>query len=916
MSRVLFRAMAVGCAVGLATAGVSGAVSAQPRTQGHVRAFWVSPTGDDGATGTNEAHPVKTLARAQAVVRAAVATGMKGDVHVELAGGTYRLDKPLTFDPRDSGRDGYRVVWEARTGQTPVVSGAQRVTGWQAVNKRSHLWKAYVGTTAASEQLYVNGAPAMRSQRKVDRSKWTPTATGYDVSGVDLSGLTNQSQIEARSLMAWHDYHCPVDHITATSVVMQNPCWSSMWPRGVGSRPEAPDYLYDNLAFVDSPHEWYLDRSTGFLYYESSADERPQTDDIELPRTAKVIDGPATAAAPIDNIEFSGLTFGYTTWMQTETPDGLQQSQGGHYVTEFGGTTESHQIPGAVSFYHSHDVTFRGDAFTHIGSAGLELREGTQYDSVLNSRFTDISASAIYLGDDVDHGYGDDAIVGNTIQDSTIDTVAQQFTGCAGVFVGYATRTTIDHNLVAHVPYTGISVGWGWSNAPSSLADNRITNNRVEDVMRSADRYGEMEDGGFIYTLSNQPGTVISGNYGSHNHLGNGGLYPDEGTSNTLWTDNVVEGSAAWLWMQSAGISGIHATLNNTVSDNWVDTTIGSRVGSSDTSESMTHNTVERTTVVADHKWPASARRVIDNAGPRAGVSVSVTAPTYAQAGKGIQVRARVTNASSASVRDVRVSPRMTDGWAVPSPLRVVRTLAAGQTVSLSWRVRIPADALDRDYGADAYSTVSASWTVSGQPGRPFAEGYARTVFPYSTLAGAFNLGGIARDSHPTEAGYYVNGQAFSQQALASVGLTPGGKVSHDGVDFTWPAQTGGYPNVLAADGQAFSVNAKTHAIAFLGSGVGADEWNSGDVTIVYADGTTDIKELGFSNWTAVDRLAFGSELMATSPYGVTHTGTYTGNGHWNVYYNTVPTDASKVVRYVVMPESYRMRIFAISPVA
>ena len=52
----------------------------------------VSPEGDDSNSGS-QTRPVQSLTRAQALVRS---QNGRSDVTVELAGGTYRLDRPLT----------------------------------------------------------------------------------------------------------------------------------------------------------------------------------------------------------------------------------------------------------------------------------------------------------------------------------------------------------------------------------------------------------------------------------------------------------------------------------------------------------------------------------------------------------------------------------------------------------------------------------------------------------------------------------------------------------------------------------------------------------------------------------------------------------------------------------------------------
>ena len=65
--------------------------------------------------------------------------GAKGDVDVDLLGGTYRLTSPLRLGVQDSGRPGHRVVYQAAPGQTPILSGADRVTGFTRIDATKNI---------------------------------------------------------------------------------------------------------------------------------------------------------------------------------------------------------------------------------------------------------------------------------------------------------------------------------------------------------------------------------------------------------------------------------------------------------------------------------------------------------------------------------------------------------------------------------------------------------------------------------------------------------------------------------------------------------------------------------------------------------------------------------------------------------
>jgi len=56
------------------------------------------------------------------------------------------------------------------------------------------------------------------------------------------------------------------------------------------------------------------------------------------------------------------------------------------------------------------------------------------------------------------------------------------------------------------VSYSGICVGWGWTKTVNCMRNNRIAGNYVHHYAK------HMYDVGGIYTLSAQPGTIITDN--------------------------------------------------------------------------------------------------------------------------------------------------------------------------------------------------------------------------------------------------------------------------------------------------------------------------------------------------------------------------------------------------------------------
>ena len=217
--------------------------------------------------------------------------------------------------------------------------------------------------------------------------------------------------------------------------------------------------------------------------------------------------------------------------------------------------------PANVVCHAAKSIRFERCTFTQLGGAGLDIEFGSQDNVVVGCRFCDISGTAVQVGDVLkDDHHPDDprkivknnAVVNNYIHDCGVD-----YWGSVGVFAGYTEGTVIAHNEIANLPYSGISVGWGWGeedagggnpdyqqpfkyDTPTPAKNNRIEYNNIHGAMSKTD------DGGGIYTLGNQPGTIIRGNHihdcknpkSTRNWAS--GIYLDEGSGFIEVTGNLV----------------------------------------------------------------------------------------------------------------------------------------------------------------------------------------------------------------------------------------------------------------------------------------------------------------------------------------------------------------------------------------
>ena len=329
------------------------------------------------------------------------------------------------------------------------------------------------------------------------------------------------------------------------------------WPRN-----NAPYHLVNALEFLDSPGEWYLDHKAGAVYYWPRDGEDLAAAEVVAPRIETLARLKGSLDRPVHDVQFRGLTFAHSTWMRP-TLMGLVPIQAGQYFEHPGYRIQGGvpEAPGLDNLYWSarppaevylagvRRVRFERCVFRDTASAALDFHYGTREDLVAGCVFSGIGGNGIQLGKFSEDGLEahqaykpadkrelcrDDRLANNVFHDC-----GSEDWGCTGIAAGFPSGLSIEHNDLEDLPYSGISVGWGWTPHPSAMRRNKIRFNRVHNYMR------RLGDGGGIYLLSNQKPSEISSNYVfdlRRSPVGDAGcaIYLDEGSSGIQVRDNLT----------------------------------------------------------------------------------------------------------------------------------------------------------------------------------------------------------------------------------------------------------------------------------------------------------------------------------------------------------------------------------------
>jgi hypothetical protein len=532
---------------------LTSAAGGQPNTstaQSPGPVFYVSPVGSDADPGTID-RPFETLERARQAVRQVIAT-MHADVVVYLRGGRYQLQSTFSLDQADSGRSGFNVIYQSYPGEMAIVSGGRIVTGWVRDGLR---WKAFVGRAERTRQLYVNGQRAIRAKTAVGLDKAVTTPTGYIIPGLRMEAWQNPTDVEVVSLQKFRLYRCGVARVSRSSLDVKQPCWDlSRIDRPVAMG--TPTWIENALEFLDAPGQWYLNRATGWLYYRPRHGENISSVRVIAPVLEKLLEVVGTPAAPVHNLIFRRITFADGTWLGPDGPMGFSDIQANVFAEPGPNRRSMHLVPASVSVDFAQSVTFDHDVFTRLGAAGLALNHVNKA-VVFGCDFHDISGNGINVGDfdrpkDPDPPF---ATFDVGLYDNVIHDVAVEYQGGVGIWLGYVHDSVVRNNDISRLPYTGISIGWGWGNQdPTVAGKNLVKANHVHDYML------ELYDGGGIYSLSAQPGNLYTENVVERGPHSYGGIYLDDGSRYVEVSRNVLIGNQKTVIVKGK---------DNQVHDNW-----------------------------------------------------------------------------------------------------------------------------------------------------------------------------------------------------------------------------------------------------------------------------------------------------------------------------------------------------------
>lgn len=223
--------------------------------------YYVSPNGNDSNSGTSQSQAWRTLNRLAQVQYAF----QSGDQILLERGGVYRGTIPVG----SSGTPGAPLVYGAYgTGDDPVISGSDVITGWQQY--QGNIWRAPVSDSV--QYVHVNGK--MMTLARYPNTGWLrmDQGTATTLRDNDL-GQANGYWVGATAVIRATNWS--YDRAVVSGFTNKTLSFPSIYedPGSYGW-----GYFMENkLSELDAPGEWYYDRSAGMLYLQAPGNVNPNT---------------------------------------------------------------------------------------------------------------------------------------------------------------------------------------------------------------------------------------------------------------------------------------------------------------------------------------------------------------------------------------------------------------------------------------------------------------------------------------------------------------------------------------------------------------------------------------------------------------------------------------------------------------
>jgi hypothetical protein len=437
--------------------------------------FFVATTGDDSNPGTED-KPLKTIAAAQAAVRAHPSRG-KAPLTVAVLPGTYYVGNTIVFTTADSGAEGAPVTYRG-FGTATLSGGVKLDVTWSAY--KNGIMQANVPASVSSglsfDVLFLNGQRQIMARypnyQPNSGKPFGGTAGDYMASS-RVSRWTHSAAggfVHCMHTSDWGSQHYVIKGVSGGNLSLSDPLCNA---RASGLNGQGVvENVFDEL---DAPGEWYFDKTADVLYFYPPQGTDLSSALIEAAGIETIVQFSGTSTAPVKWINLDGFRYSHTSRTFTKCNEIILRSDWQIYRG------------GSVFVGGVEDSSITNSFFDNVGGNALFVSGYNRRINIQSNKFIGTGASAIlFMGlssavrNPVFGYYGGTVSVANldktpgpktddypaqcTATDNLIHDIGYPEKQVAGVGIDMAQDITVSHNSIYNVPRAGINIGdgcWG-----------------------------------------------------------------------------------------------------------------------------------------------------------------------------------------------------------------------------------------------------------------------------------------------------------------------------------------------------------------------------------------------------------------------------------------------------------------------
>ncbi len=518
--------------------------------------LYVVPESTKNGDGTPE-NPYGGIENAVLAVREKIKNGMISDINVILRGGLYTLHKGLEFTSEDSGKNGYKIIYQSYPEETAEIAGADRITNWHYY--KDGIYKAKIDTSETVNMVYENDAFAVKARYpnvgESFRDSYLKSAGEYKndskkfyFNNGDIPYISDTTGLQtalfgggSAGIYNWVFEVHGAEINFRDNVLSMNA--SPRYVMGKGSRY----FIQGAKELLDAEGEFWYDEQNKTIYYKPYNDDiKAQT--ITYATTMNPIKITGKENRPVENISFRGLKIGKSNMLSEWGEGGAQYANTVTYANncsfedcEFlytGGT--------ALVFKNCNDCTVKGNYMHNLGSGAV---------AVANNSFN-----------------GEIKYKNIVITDNYIDNIGIVKRDSSAITLSNADKNTVTYNTIKNITRMGISFGTGVT--PEMLVGKTINGVKINEIkdgfefVNTRENYiayndisqcmTDTQDGGPIYTWAAGKGNRVENNHihDSNIYFSVGyGIYGDDATTYAEYRKNIIDN------LQKEGAGTLNAVM-------------------------------------------------------------------------------------------------------------------------------------------------------------------------------------------------------------------------------------------------------------------------------------------------------------------------------------------------------------------